>query len=974
MSRTVIQGTTSSDLLDHSGETAAFEILGDRGNDTLLGGLGDDLLDGGDGHDILDGGAGNDILRGSAGLDRYEGGAGVDTLAGTDGDDAVRLYVLSGIEVIDMGAGDDRVYGGNGSDFWDFSAMTLTGVELIDLGNGWNSFTGSAGDDRITAGKDGDVLDGGGGTDTVVYRGAYADYTLSLAGGTLTVQGLDGKDKLTSIERVEFADGVWQDGTFTADDGSTGGGGGEGGGDGSGGTPGGGTYTLVEGTAAANRLDVSGATAPQELRGYGGNDTLIGGAAGDLLDGGDGHDILDGGAGDDILRASAGLDRYTGGSGTDTILGTAGDDAVRLYAFGGIEVIDMGAGTDVVFGGNGSDYWNFSAMTLVGVELIDLGNGWNSFTGTSGNDRITAGKDGDAIDGGGGTDEVVYAGAYADYSLSVSGGTITVEGPDGRDSLTRIERLAFADGVWQGGSFTPTDGGGSGDTNRAPVAQNDSLSTAAGTAVTFAPLGNDSDPDGDTLSIVGNTLPAHGSLAKAGDQWTYTPASGFTGTDSFQYTISDGALQDTATISVSVTPPPSGGGAVVSAAFWNALTAVPLGGWGKINTNSFRDVWPDMADRATEGTPASILQAWSSMAWDSNRNDLIFWGGGHANYSGNEIYRFDTDTLSWQRASLPTAFETTANQAVFQTVDGPDHSPISAHTYDNNEFLPLTDRFVTFGGAAYGSGSNFVYVDPVTGATTPTGPYFWDPDRADPDKVGGLTGSGIDPSTPGGQMWENRDAIGPVGGTPLGYLLNGTTDTAVIGGKDVVFVGTNNLWKYTVHDPNDAAKDTWEVMGKKWAGFDGQGTGIYDPVNNIYVRSAGSTFTYWDLDTPGTQNHNVNFTPTDLTGGFSMTSGTAMEYDAERGRILLWRGTDDVWELDAPDTIGAAGWTIRRIDGVAGPDGVPDLPGYDQTTTGILGKWKYLPDIDVFLGVYDHTEGGIWAYKPTDWNPDVALA
>jgi hypothetical protein len=53
-------------------------------------------------------------------------------------------------------------------------------------------------------------------------------------------------------------------------------------------------------------------------------------------------------------------------------------------------------------------------------------------------------------------------------------------------------------------------------------------------------LGNDSDADGDTLRIVAATQPVHGTLAAHPDgTFTYTPNQGFSGTDSFTYTIAD---------------------------------------------------------------------------------------------------------------------------------------------------------------------------------------------------------------------------------------------------------------------------------------------------------------------------------------------------------------------------------------------------------------------------------------------------
>ena len=96
--------------------------------------------------------------------------------------------------------------------------------------------------------------------------------------------------------------------------------------------------------------------------------------------------------------------------------------------------------------------------------------------------------------------------------------------------------------------FSPT-------TNRAPVAGDDTATTTAGSAVSIAVLGNDSDPDGDTLTISAVSDPPKGTatINAAKTAITYTPDSGFSGTDSFSYTASDGhGGTDTATVSVTV--------------------------------------------------------------------------------------------------------------------------------------------------------------------------------------------------------------------------------------------------------------------------------------------------------------------------------------------------------------------------------------------------------------------------------------
>jgi large repetitive protein len=109
--------------------------------------------------------------------------------------------------------------------------------------------------------------------------------------------------------------------------------------------------------------------------------------------------------------------------------------------------------------------------------------------------------------------------------------------------------------------YTAGDGkGGSGGAtvtltvvNSAPVAAADAASTATDTPKTITVLANDSDPNGDALTISAFTNGGHGSVVQSGGNLVYTPAAGFYGTDTFTYTIKDPAgLTSTATVTVTV--------------------------------------------------------------------------------------------------------------------------------------------------------------------------------------------------------------------------------------------------------------------------------------------------------------------------------------------------------------------------------------------------------------------------------------
>ncbi len=94
--------------------------------------------------------------------------------------------------------------------------------------------------------------------------------------------------------------------------------------------------------------------------------------------------------------------------------------------------------------------------------------------------------------------------------------------------------------------------------NSPPTAANDSASTTEATPVSIDVLANDSDPDGDALTVIQVTQGANGGVAiNANGTVTYSPTGGFTGGDSFTYTISDGrGGEATATVDVTVNAVP----------------------------------------------------------------------------------------------------------------------------------------------------------------------------------------------------------------------------------------------------------------------------------------------------------------------------------------------------------------------------------------------------------------------------------
>lgn len=422
----------------------------------------------------------------------------------------------------------------------------------------------------------------------------------------------------------------------------------------------------------------------------------------------------------------------------------------------------------------------------------------------------------------------------------------------------------------------------------------------------------------------------------------------------------------------------------------NIVAAMPEGEWRKVNLNFFSDVWTPAALRPLYGssnpTPSRIILAWSSFAWDPNRATLLLYGGGHANYRGNDVYQWRASTQRWERAALPSEMVQTP-LGDWNAIDGVAKAPASAHTYDNTIFLPLLDRMLVLGGAADPSGGHYLTMATAT-TRRATGPYLFDPSRAHPDRVGGSTGSHVKRVAPytdivGGDMWSNREAWldRAVGSQPpTEALTNGCTGYAVENGRDVVYVrSASRLYRYEIPDLANPAADSWRQVGQYYyGGSGGQSTCAYDPERQLFLSTHLATpLIFWRLNNPSTISRDTLVTPTDPTGEFPTLLASsaikmrdcAIDFDPVRKDFKLWCADGRVWSITPPTPLAAAGWVIQKAPAPVGA--VPT----ESIGTGVLGKWKYIPNLDVFMGLADAVQGNIWIYKPHGWvNPGGGTA
>jgi Ca2+-binding RTX toxin-like protein len=296
------------------------------------------------------GGSGDDTFGINAGL----AGFGQDTtLIGGDGNDVFHFDDDTGPDVIDGGGGTDSITLVHVGTPRVIDLNNFTSVENASMGAEDALLIGTPGPNRLEIANDG-TIQGGDGNDTLL-GGNDGDQTLLGQGGDDVLDGGRGADQLFGGDGRDTADYSARNDNLTiihkdalANDGETG-----------------------EGDLVSEDIErvlggsgddrYVGNERPNVFFGGDGNDTMTGNGAADALHGENGNDLLVGVFGNDFLDGGAGDDEMYGQNGNDTLLGQSGND--RLFADDGVR--------DSVNGGSGTDSADVDgADAVTGVETV----------------------------------------------------------------------------------------------------------------------------------------------------------------------------------------------------------------------------------------------------------------------------------------------------------------------------------------------------------------------------------------------------------------------------------------------------------------------------------------------------------------------------------------------------------------------------------------------------------------------------
>lgn len=597
-------GAAGDDTLVGDANTNILKGMG--GNDTLMGGAGADTLDGGAGQDMADystsnsitanlsagtvidglgstdtlidieiikgsnsadimsgsnfsdtliGSGGNDTFFASAGGDIYYGN---DTLnssdASSNGDKVDYSVAIAGVDNVFVNLSANSVYLRDASKAT-VSTDTLNSIEeiygttgddtMIGRSSSVNILSGGDGDDTLTGNIDGDVLDGGAGTNLADYSSRTQNLTVDLSVSsknifvTGTTANATNSDTLTNLQNVTAGSGNDKITGNSADNILTGGAGNDtfvgGAGDD---TFIGGTDTTHDSgndtadySASITAIDADLTRVNGQVVGNAstdGTDTLygieniIGTGQNDTIIGDANANILTGGAGDDTLRGNGGADQINGGSGNDTI-------------FGGYD-------GDIIDGGNGAsernsiDYSGFSTDATINLNtskaylnatsslfdtisnihnalagdgndtLIGKSGVANTLLGGAGNDTLSGNLDGDRLDGQTDSDTADYGAYTASTNITVDMGAQSIAqtgSATAKDTFVNIETIRTGAGAdtftvntaFDNASYTLDGGAGTDILDYSAISEviNVTLNGATYTTVTVGAAGSNDD-------------------------------------------------------------------------------------------------------------------------------------------------------------------------------------------------------------------------------------------------------------------------------------------------------------------------------------------------------------------------------------------------------------------------------------------------------------------------------------------------
>ncbi len=302
-----------------------------------------------------------------------------------------------------------------------------------------------------------------------------------------------------------------------------------------------------------------------------------------------------------------------------------------------------------------------------------------------------------------------------------------------------------------------------------------------------------------------------------------------------------------------------------------------------------------------------VTLAWNSGAYDTKRNRLYLWGGGHDDYYGNEVYSVDFETQTTNRLSnpgRPASRSASPRQSELEPFNGA--QPNSRHTYDGLTYMENVDRVWAFSGALAGGAS--VSADRVT--------WMFNPATA---------------------RWQRQN---PTGDIPAAVVGGASAYDPVSG---LIYLhDRTGLYSYQANNAGGVYRRL-----KARSGLGLTVNAAIDPVRRRFIAVGRGQFAIYNLN-PVSGYERID---PPLVGDVDFLEAQApgLAYDDRRDRMVAWTGDGRIYELD-PETLA---WRAVAFKGGPGP----------QPNQGTYGRWAYATDLGAFV-VYNTSTQNAYTFRP----------
>ena len=390
-------------------------------------------------------------------------------------------------------------------------------------------------------------------------------------------------------------------------------------------------------------------------------------------------------------------------------------------------------------------------------------------------------------------------------------------------------------------------------------------------------------------------------------------------------------------------------------------------GWFEVPNTYIEPICPaDPEIHGADGCKGAI-SAWSGGVADTTKNRLLFTGGGHQNYWGNEVYALDLNSASASfltvshinnptlpAGGVPSCTDDWGSPSAIPPIPS---APAARETYGDLAYMSKVNEMWLFGGALGTSGcrsTGMWSLDLATLTWTQLNQTLkiTSPTLGNPGNIT-LNPSGVSGSTPTDINYSDYD---PNAGTGSGLVYSYIADADI----------------FASYDP---ASNT--LTSLQWGNLSGQtnfrANGVLDPKRHIFLIVGQGTLAWFDLNTSPPTFHNpynsaqpssssvfpcIPSPPSvDATAvGNAISPGLA--YDSVADRVVGWAGGNNIYVIDTTQAVSAGTLTCHAL--TTSPGGPPA-----QQTNGTFGRFRYFAALDLFAVVNDWQQNA-FTFRPAN--------